>query len=110
VSGRYADSVYDHNAPGAQSAGEAYVSYTSNEERLVSEALAAQLMRTPDEIRAIRPTTAATPLFPSRRGEKIEPGIADVVMVDRRYPDSSAAFSGRSGSYSGTSTPSLGWW
>lgn len=107
---RYADSVYDHNAPGQ--AGYAYVKsgYDSNEERLTSQALAAAL--TPaDVLRAIRPPTARTPLFPARQGLSRPPiGIADVITVDRRYPDSSAQFSGSSGSYAGSTGPSLGWW
>ena len=111
--GRYADSVYDRNAPGFHDGSYAYVSgsgYTSNEERLLDQALAAQLVPG-DELRGIRPAFARQPLFPPRFGyPQGEIGIAQVIDVDRRYPDSSAATSGTSGSYSGTSTPSLGWW
>lgn len=114
AAGKYADTVYDRNAPGQQGAGEAYVSasgYSSNEERLVSQALAAQLALDPEVIRSIRPVTARTPLFPPRFGyRQDEPGIKDVIQVDRRYPDSSAQFSGTPGGFSGSSTPSLGWW
>jgi hypothetical protein len=114
AAGRYADTVYDRNAPGQQGAGEAYVSssgYSSNEERLVSEALASQLALDPATIRAIRPGFAKQPLFPPRFGyAQVEIGIHDVIEVDRRYPDSSSQFSGSAGGYSGSSTPSLGWW
>ena len=109
--GRYADGVYDRNAPGAQSAGEAYVSvsgYSSNEERLVSQALASALSMPAEQLRQMPPQR---PLFPPRFGyDDTEPGISDVVQVDRRYPDSSAALSGTSGGYTGSSGPSLGWW
>jgi hypothetical protein len=108
--GRYADGVYDRNAPGQRSAGEAYVSasgYSSNEERLVSEAMSSALA--PSAI--IRANNQQRVLFPPRFiGERTQPGIGDVIQVDRRYPDSSAQFSGTSGGYAGSSTPSLGWW
>ncbi len=114
AAGKYADTVYDRNAPGQRDAGYAYVSasgYSSNEERLVDQALASQLAMGPDQIRAIRPTFARAPLFPPRFGySETEIGISDVIQVDRRYPDSSAQFSGQSGGFSGSSTPSLGWW
>lgn len=111
--GRFADSVHDRNAPGQQGAGEAYVSgagYSSNEERLVSEALAAQTAIDPEILRARRWVNAPA-LFPPRFfGPRTAVTISDVVQVDRRYPDSSAQFSGSSGGYSGTSVPSIGWW
>lgn len=114
---RYADGVYDHNAPGQQnkdrSAGYAYnerPGYNSNEERLVSEALAAQTDIDPEILRTMRPQ-ARVELFPPRFGYmRTAVSIHDVIQVDRRYPDSSAQFSGSSGSYSGSSGPSLGWW
>jgi hypothetical protein len=113
MAGRYADTRYDPNAPGAQSAGYAAVSssgYSSNEERLVSEALLAQTEVDPELLRTMRPSSRS-PLFPPRFvGERTQPTLDDVVMVDRSYPDSSAQFSGSSGGYSGSSTPSLGWW
>ena len=103
-----ADGVYDRNAPGA---GYPYLrpGYDSNEERLVTEAFAAQRM--PAEL--LRATVDPPPekLFPPRFiGERTQPGILDVVQVDRRYPDSSAQFSGTSGGYTASSAPSLGWW
>lgn len=111
--GRFADSVYDRNSPAQQSAGEAYTTgkgYSSNEERLVSEALSSQLDIDPEELRARR-WPSAPPLFrPKYIGPRAEPTIEDVVQVDRRYPDSSAQFSGTSGGYSGSSVPSIGWW
>lgn len=113
MNGRYTDGVYDHNAPGQQGlakAGYAYLErpgYNSNEERLTSIALATNTV--PSEV--LRNAGAARNLFPPRFGyDRTVPGIRDVVEVDRRYPDSSAAFSGSSGSYTGTSTPSLGTW
>lgn len=107
---RHADTVYNKNAPGL--AGYAAVSstgYSSNEERLVSESLLAQTV--PSEVlRGVRPAFLG-PLLPPRFGyDRTPPGIMEVVEVDRRYPDSSAQFSGRSGGYTGSSTPALGWW
>lgn len=105
---RYADGVYDKNAPGL--AGYAAVSssgYSSNEERLVSIALQAQ--SAPAE--QLRVTSQPRNLFPPRFGYGTsQPTIVDIVNVDRRYPDSSAQFSGTSGGFSGSATPSLGWW
>lgn len=108
---RHADSVYNRDAPGVRDGAYAYVSasgYSSNEERLVDQAL--QAASIPSEvIRAGGMNTRQ--LFPPKWvGERTQPGIEDVVEVDRRYPDSSAQFSGQSGSYSGSSGPSLGWW
>lgn len=111
--GRFADSVYDHNAPSQQRAGYAYnerPGYNSNEERLVSQALAAQQNVDPELLRTMRPS-AVTNLFPPRFGyDRTVLGIRDVVQVNRRYPDSSAQFSGLSGSYTSMSGPSLGVW
>ena len=105
---RYADGVYDKNAPGL--AGYAAVSssgYSSNEERLVSIALQAQSAPA-DQLRV---TTQPRNLFPPRFGyPTTELTIRDVVNVDRRYPDSSAQFSGTNGGMAGSSSPSLGWW
>lgn len=110
--GRYVDSVYDRNAPGFRDGLEAYVSssgFSSNEERLVSQALWAAT--DPGAASALRNAGAQRNPFPPRFGyDHTEPTIDDVIQVDRRYPDSSAALSGSSGSYSGSSTPSLGWW
>src|SRR4051794_19469789 len=113
AAGKYADTVYDRNAPGQRDAGYAYVSasgFSSNEERLVDQALAAVLVPA-EVIRSMRPAQPRTALFPPRFGyPATELGISDVIQVDRRYPDSSAQFSGTSGGYAGSSSPSLGWW
>lgn len=107
---RHADTVYAKGAPGQ--AGYAAVSpsgYSSNEERLVSESLLSQTVAS-EVLREVRPASLG-PLFPPRFGyDRTPPGIQDVIQVDRRYPDSSAQFSGRSGSYSGSATPALGVW
>jgi hypothetical protein len=107
---RHADTVYNKNAPGQ--AGYAAVSssgFSSNEERLVSESLLAQTAPS-ETIRGLRPAFLG-PLFPPRFGYDRTPnGIDTVIQVDRRYPDSSAQFSGRSGGYTGSSSPSIGWW
>jgi hypothetical protein len=111
MAGRYSDTVYDRNAPGAQSAGEAYVSYGSNEERLVTQALTTQRMDVDPALLGAQANPAPARLFPPRFvGERTQPTIDDVVVVDRRYPDSSAQFSGTSGGYAGSSVPSIGWW
>lgn len=110
MSSRYADGVYDKNAPGLAGYAAVAVGASSNEERMVGEALRTQSVADRDVLRAYRPRGAQV-LYPARFvGERTQPGINEVVDVDRRYPDSSAQFSGRSGSYSGSSTPSLGWW
>lgn len=117
MSSRYTDTVYDQNSPTMQnrrrgSAGpdDPYVSsrgYSSNEERLTSLALASALDTPADILRTNTPTRG--PLFPPRFvGPRTQPTIYDVVHVDRMYPDSSAQFSGSSGSYTSTSTPSMG--
>lgn len=114
AAGKYADSVYDRNAPGQRSAGYAYVSasgYSSNEERLVDQALASALDAGPGMSAAMRNGGAKGNPFPPRFGyDRTVIGIEDVIQVDRRYPDSSAQFSGSSGGASSSSTPSLGWW
>lgn len=111
MSGRYADTVYDRNAPGQQSLQEGVrPGYASNEERLVGEAYAAQAGLDREAVRAMRPARPGA-LFPPRYvGPRTALGIDDVIRVDRRYPDSSAQFSGTSGGYAGTSVPSIGWW
>lgn len=114
MAGRFADGRYDRNAPGSVRAGDAFVDpsgYSSNEQRLTALALAAQLGPTADELRGLRPRFAKAPLFPPRFGYPQDViGIEDVIQVDRRYPDSSAETSGNSGSYAGSTAPSLGWW
>lgn len=113
AAGRFPDGVYDRNAPGQQNAGYAYVErpgYNSNEERLVSQALAALTDIDPEVLRMM-PSPSPERLFPPRYGyARTAVSIHDVIQVDRRYPDSSAQFSGSSGSYTGSATPSLGWW
>jgi len=110
VSSRDRDTVYDRNAPGQQRLGYSGAGFSSNEERLVSEALMAQQDIDPELLRQVS-SPPPERLFPPRFvGERTQPGIQDVVQVDRRYPDSSAQFSGTSGGYSGTSVPSIGWW
>jgi hypothetical protein len=82
----------------------------SNEERLVSESLAATQMPV-EVIRAIRPPLPRVQLFPMRTGygERRAFGIADVVEVDNRYPGARTDYAGmRSGpGYSGSSFPAL---
>ena len=117
MSSRQRDGVYDHNAPGMQGlakagyAGVERPGYTSNEERLTSIALAAQQQYIDPALLMQATNPPPEKLFPPRFGYRTdEPGIRDVVQVSRLYPDSSAKFSGSSGSYTGTSTPSLGTW
>jgi hypothetical protein len=85
--------------------------WASNEERLVSEALAANT--TPGSVlqSAVRPPLPRVVLFPPRYGYRTEPyGIRDVLDVDNAFPTARVDYSGSSSGYSGTSTPSLGNW
>lgn len=101
--GRYADGVYDTNAPGMQQYRAANaLSY--REQQLVDQAMQSQVLPS-YALRQLEP--AVPPRFGYRTDE---PGIADVVHVDRRYPDSSAAWSGGSGAINSSGGPSLGWW
>lgn len=117
MSSRYTDTVYDQNSPTQQNrrAGKGgpddpYVSGTgsvSNEERLTSAALASALSTPADVLRRTPPQRG--PLFPQHYiGERTQPTISDCLSMNRLYPDSSAEFSGTSGSFSGTATPAIG--
>lgn len=117
MSSRYTDTVYDPNSPTQQNrrAGKGgpddpYVSssgFVSNEERLTSQALASALSVPADVLRNTPPQRG--PLFPARFiGKRTQPTLSDCITMNRLYPDSSAEFSGSSGSYAGTATPAIG--
>lgn len=110
---RTADSVYLRKPYGATSSYP-YIEksgHASNEERLVSAALAANLVPE-EELRAIRPPLPQIQLFPPRFGLDHPPlTMRDIMAVGRRYPDSANQRSGGAGGYAGgTSTPANNWW
>jgi hypothetical protein len=83
--------------------------WQSNEERLVDEALEAQLV--PGELLAeLGPPLPQIDPFPPRMGygsaAERTPTIMDAINTDRYYPDRRVDFSGGPGSYSGTSRSS----
>lgn len=90
-------SVYSKAAP-----------WQSNEERLVSEALAAS--QTPGAAlqQLVRPPLPRTQLFPPKYGYRQEAiGIRDIIDVDVLFPGARVDYSQSQSGYSGTSYPSL---
>lgn len=80
----------------------------SNEERLVSEALAALAGEPAEVIAQRRPPLPQVQLFPPRFGYRVDAlGIRDVVRLDEIYPQSRIDWSGTTSGYTGTSYPSL---
>lgn len=111
--GRYQDAVYDRNAPGRRDELARYWrgSRPDNEERLTTEAMVRALAATPEELRVLPPPLPQIQLFRPRFGyDRDEIGIMDVINVGRGSVDPFSVFAGTSGSYTGSATPSLGWW
>lgn len=84
--------------------------WSSNEERLVDEAL--QRHTAPREAVALTlPPLPQIDPFPPRYGYgaswERQPGIKDVLGTDRYYPDRRLDFSGSAGSYTGSARPSV---
>ena len=84
--------------------------WSSNEERLTQQALMAAIA-SPDQIRQnVRPNLPQLRLFPSRFGfgVRLQPGIDDVVSIDRVYTEPRVSwYSGSPAGYSGSSRNSL---
>lgn len=79
----------------------------SHEEYLLTRAL--QLSQVPGELLASQPHPVTVVLFPPRFGHpQGQPGIHDVLDVQRMYQDRRDAWTGSVGSYSGSSRPSMG--
>lgn len=85
--------------------------FASNEERLTQQAIQSVILPGAELAEMARVPMPQIDLFPPRfgYGERVEPGIMDVVEVDRRYQDPRVSwFSGGPGGYSGTSRNTLG--
>lgn len=85
--------------------------WSSNEERLVTEALERALQPRDEVSWAVRPNLPQIQVFPPRMGygsrAERTVTIADVLGESRRYPDRRVDFSGSAGSYSGTFRPGM---
>jgi hypothetical protein len=85
--------------------------WSSNEERLTQQALMTAIA-SPDQIRQnVRPNLPQLRLFPNRFGfgERTQPGIDDIVSIDRAYTEPRISwYSGSPAGYSGSSRNDLG--
>lgn len=99
------NTVYDTTKP-----------WTSNEERLTTQALAVatipgeDISPVPNDAiaRNVRPPLPRTELFPPKFGYRVDAlGIADIVKLDTVFPGARVDFSGSVSGYQGTSTPAL---
>lgn len=82
--------------------------FSSNEERLLTQALAVADVPGSELSQVVRPPLPQVQLFPPRTGyDRTALGIDDIVIVDRRYPTRIAWFSGGTAGYSGSSRNSL---
>lgn len=85
--------------------------WTSNEERLVSQALASASIPGYILQAQVRPPLPRVQLFPPRFGYRTEPiGIQDILDIDRTFPGARVDYSGSNSGYQGSSAPSLGTW
>lgn len=107
-----ADGRYDYSARNGNQPPWAYLQpFASNEERLTQQALQAAFIPGADLQKYVRPPLPQVQLFPPRFGYGVEqPGIRDVIDVDRVFPSRITDYSGGPGSYSGSSvnTNSMG--
>lgn len=84
--------------------------WSSNEERLTQQALMVATIPGKDLAELVRPNLPQIRLFPSRFGfgERLQPGIDDVVSIDRVYTEPRVSwYSGSPAGYSGSSRNSL---
>lgn len=86
--------------------------WASNEERLVSEALASVASIPGSVLQAtVRPPLPRVQLFPPRFGYRTdEIGIRDILDIDVTFPGARVDYSGSASGYQATSRPSLGTW
>lgn len=83
--------------------------WASNEERLVSQALADQTNVSPAVLASLGPPLPRIVTFPPRFGYRTEAlGIRDIKNIDIIYPGSRTDYSGMSSGRHGTSFPALG--
>lgn len=84
--------------------------WSTNMERLTSQALMVMNIPGAEIQQMVRPPLPQIQLFPPRYGYPTgEPGIADVVTIDRNYVEPRISwYSGGVGGYSGTSRNDLG--
>jgi len=120
------DGNYDYTKPWAGPGDSGYSAYgnsgtpkwsyngpwASNMERLTQQALLAATMPGAQIRQLVRPTLPQIRLFPDLFGygsPRLQPGIEDVVSVDRVYTDPRVSwFSGSPAGYSGSSRNDLG--
>lgn len=109
--GRY-DQTKPWDGPGGSTPGKWTYNgpWSSNEERLTQQALMAAIA-SPSQIRMnVRPNLPQLRLFPDRfgYGDRLQPGIDDVVSIDRNYVEPRVSwYSGGVAGYSGSSRNSL---
>lgn len=112
------DGVYDYTKPWRAGVPSDVVQprwtyngpWASNEERLTQQALVVATIPGAQLAELVRPPMPQIRLFPPRFGwgERTQPGIDDVVSVDRVYTEPRVSwFSGGVGSYSGSSRNGL---
>jgi hypothetical protein len=84
--------------------------WSSNEERLTSQALMVMNIPGADIAQMVRPPLPQIRLFPEKYGyDRKVFGIDDIVTIDRKYVEPRVSwYSGGVAGYSGTSTNSLG--
>lgn len=85
--------------------------FASNEQKLTQQALAVLTMRGSQLQNLVRPPLPQIQLFPPRFGwgDRTQPGIEEVVSVDRVYTEPRVSwYSGSPAGYSGSSRNSLG--
>ena len=84
--------------------------WSSNMERLTSQALMVMNIPGNDIQQMVRPPLPQIRLFPDRYGyERSQPGIDDIVTVDRNYVEPRTSwYSGGVAGYSGTARNDLG--
>lgn len=84
--------------------------WSSNEERLTQQALMVATIPGADLAELVRPNLPQLRLFPDRfgYGERPQPGIDDVISIDRVYTEPRVSwYSGGPAGYSGSSRNSL---
>jgi hypothetical protein len=113
------DGVYDYTKPWRNGVPSDVVQprwtyagpWASNEERLTQQALMVATIPGSEIQKMVRPNLPQIRLFPNRFGfgERPQPGIEDVVTIDRVYTEPRVSwYSGGVAGYTGSSTNSLG--
>jgi hypothetical protein len=85
--------------------------WSSNMERLTSQALMVATIPAADIQAMVRPPLPQIRLFPDRYGygPRVQPGIEDIVSIDRNYQEPRISwYSGSPAGYSGSSRNDLG--